>query len=38
VVATQTCCPAPIEAILDALEKARYRGEVVENSPSHSGR
>lgn len=37
VVTTEACCPAPTEAILQSLEKAGYRAEVVENSPSHSG-
>lgn len=38
IVSTEPCCPAPVEAILRALEKAGYRGEVIENSPSHGGR
>jgi copper chaperone CopZ len=38
VISTESCCPAPVEAILQALEKAGYRGEVVEDSPSHVGR
>jgi copper chaperone CopZ len=32
IVSTEACCPAPVGAILQALEKAGYRGEVVENS------
>ena len=38
VIATESCGPAPVEAILRALEKAGYRGEVIENSPPHAGR
>jgi copper chaperone CopZ len=36
-ISTEACCPAPVEALLQALEKAGYRGEVVENSPSPTG-
>jgi copper chaperone CopZ len=38
VVSTEACCPAPVEPIVQALEKAGYRGEVVEDSPSSTGR
>jgi hypothetical protein len=31
VISTESCCPAPAEAILKALEKAGYRAEVIEN-------
>jgi copper chaperone CopZ len=32
-VSTEACCPAPAEAILQALERAGYRGEVAEKGP-----
>jgi copper chaperone CopZ len=32
-VATEACCPVPVEPIVQALDKAGYRGEVVEDSP-----
>jgi copper chaperone CopZ len=37
VVSTEACCPAPVGAILQALEKAGYRGEVVGNSQPSTG-
>jgi copper chaperone CopZ len=37
VVSTEACCPAPVEPVLQALEKAGYRGEVVEASPPQAG-
>jgi copper chaperone CopZ len=37
VVSTEACCPVPVEGILRALEKAGYRGKVVENGPTHPG-
>jgi mercuric ion transport protein len=37
VISTESCCPAPVEAVLQALEKAGYRGEVIENSPPRWG-
>jgi copper chaperone CopZ len=37
VVSTEACCPAPVEPIVQALEKAGYRGEVVEDCPSQQG-
>jgi copper chaperone CopZ len=33
VVSTEACCPAPTEAILQALERAGYRGEVTDKGP-----
>jgi copper chaperone CopZ len=38
VISTESCCPAPAEAILQALEKAGYGAEVIENRPPHAGR
>jgi copper chaperone CopZ len=38
VVTSEACCPAPVEAVVQALEQAGYRGEVVEDSPSSTGR
>jgi copper chaperone CopZ len=37
VVSTEACCPVPTEAILQSLEKAGYRGEVVETTPTRMG-
>jgi copper chaperone CopZ len=37
VVSTEACCPAPVEAIVQALEKAGYRGEVIGDSPPRAG-
>jgi copper chaperone CopZ len=36
VVSTEACCPDPTEAVLRALEKAGYQGEVVVNDPPPS--
>jgi copper chaperone CopZ len=37
VISTESCCPAPVEAILRALEKAGYRGEVIGDRQPHAG-
>jgi copper chaperone CopZ len=37
VISTESCCQAPVEAILRALEKAGFGGEVIENSPPPAG-
>jgi copper chaperone CopZ len=41
VISAESCCPAPVEAVLKALEKAGYRGKVIEYSlapaPAHPG-
>ena len=36
-VSTEACCPAPVEAIVQALEKAGYDGEVVEDGSPQEG-
>ena len=38
VVSTETCCPTPVKPIVQALEKAGYRAEAVEDSSSQEGR
>jgi copper chaperone CopZ len=37
VVSTEACCPAPVGPVVQALEKAGYRGEVVADSPPQAG-
>jgi copper chaperone CopZ len=37
VVSTEECCPAPVETVMQALEKAGYRGEVIADSPPQAG-
>jgi copper chaperone CopZ len=37
VVSTEACCPTPVEPIVQALEKAGYRGEVAADSPPQAG-
>jgi copper chaperone CopZ/NADH:ubiquinone oxidoreductase subunit 3 (subunit A) len=34
VITSEGCCPVPREAVLQALEKAGYHGEVIESNPS----
>jgi copper chaperone CopZ len=37
VISTESCYPAPVDAILHALEKAGYGAQVIESSPPHAG-
>jgi copper chaperone CopZ len=37
VVSTEACCPAPVDPVVQALEKAGYRGEVVGDNPPQEG-
>jgi copper chaperone CopZ len=32
-ISTEACCPAPVDPVVQALEKAGYQGEVVSDSP-----
>jgi copper chaperone CopZ len=37
VVSTEACCPAPVDPVVQALEKAGYQGEVVTDTPPSTG-
>jgi copper chaperone CopZ len=37
VVSTEACCPSPVEPIVQAMEKAGYRGEAVEDGAPQEG-
>jgi copper chaperone CopZ len=36
-VTSEACCKTPVDAILQALDKVGYRGEVVEDTPAQEG-
>jgi copper chaperone CopZ len=37
VILTEACCPAPVDPVVQAMEKAGYQGEVVADSPPKAG-
>jgi copper chaperone CopZ len=37
VVTSEACCPAPVEAVVQALERAGYRGDVIESGLTRTG-